>query len=276
MVKKLYRYQLPWGKDRFREGFILEWDGKFGEIAPLPGLSGETLDEALQEVKEWMLVGRPPTLPSVRFGIASAQRLLKSVKLPLCGLGPKKDFSVLKLKLGSLPLSEAIALAKEYRGHGLKADCNRAWSLEEALFFASHFKPEDFIYLEEPVRSIEELIVFSQKTHFPIALDESIHTDWSKIPSLRAIVVKPTLLGSILKVKPPLELVLSSSYESGLGLVHIANLAKGKTPLGLDTVFPADLLTHPIECSKGIFSWEKTENFLNFEKLCLVLDKKTG
>ncbi|MBU6383349.1 MAG: hypothetical protein KGQ49_03620 [Verrucomicrobia bacterium] len=264
MVKKLFRYQLP-----KREGLILQWDDLFGEIAPLPGFSKETLQEAEKEVTEWILNGASPSLPSVRFGIASAQRPLQSVRLRLCSLGPKPGFPAWKLKLGHLPLQEAIRFAKEHKGPHVRLDCNRAWSLDEALEFASHFQPGDFDYLEEPVKTVPELREFSRITRFPIALDESIDTDWSQIPSLKTIVVKPTIVGGAPKTH--LNLVLSSAYESGLGLLHIANLARNRLPIGLDTVFEEDLLAHPIQSSAGVFAWNKEEPLLNMDRLCRVL-----
>ncbi|MBX7065976.1 MAG: hypothetical protein K1X28_01975 [Parachlamydiales bacterium] len=266
MVKELYRYKL-----QKREGLILKWDHGLGEIAPLPGFSKETLLEAETELKAWVLENRSPTLPSARFGIASAQRPLESVNLPLCALGSKKGFPTVKLKTGHLSIPDAIHLAKDHLKLKPRLDCNKAWSLEQALEFASHFKPTDFDYLEEPVKSEKELIEFSKITQFPIALDESIHMDWSQIPSLKTIVVKPTIVGFVPKIPLKYRLVLSSSYESGLGLIHIANLAKGHLPIGLDTVFQDDLLLNPIQCSNGEFVWEKSDPVIDFAKLCRVL-----
>lgn len=255
---KLYRYRLPFKNGTYREGLILESDNHYGEIAPLPGFSKETLLDAQKEALDWIQFKKKPTLPSVQFGISSLQKRLKPIHLPLSALGSKPGFSTVKLKLGHLPLSDAISLVKEHSKHAsLRLDCNRAWTLEEALSFASHFKPTDFLYLEEPVKTFEELIAFSQKTQFPIALDESIHNNWSLIPSLKAIVVKPTLLGSIPRVPPHLDLILSSSYESGIGLLHIAHLSQNALPVGLDTytAFQEDLLVDPIDTSNGFFSW---------------------
>jgi len=270
MVKKLFRYKLPMKNGKNREGLIVQLDDGFGEIAPLPGFSKETLEEAQIEALEWAHTGKEPTLPSVRFGIASTKKPLQSVHLPLCSLGPRDGFTTTKIKLGHLPLSDAISLVKEhYRKANLRLDCNRAWSLEEALEFASHFKPDDFAYLEEPVRSFAELVAFSKATQFPIALDESIHGDWAQIPSLKAIVVKPTIVGYIPQIPPHLDLVLSSAYESGLGLLHIANLARSTLPIGLDTYRAMEdaLLINPIECSSGTFSWQISNPLLNMSKL---------
>ena len=51
MTARLYSYKLPlknlpWKE---REGLILEWNGNWGEIAPLPGFSRESLAEAKAE-----------------------------------------------------------------------------------------------------------------------------------------------------------------------------------------------------------------------------------
>lgn len=271
MVKKLYRYRLALKNNQHREGLIIQDGERFGEIAPLPGFSKETLKEAEQEALNWIETDAPPTLPSVRFGIDSLQIELHSIKLPLASLGVKEGFTTQKLKLGHLSLQEAIDLVKKQSSKArIRLDCNRAWSLKQALEFASHFTSNDFIYLEEPVQSVEELIEFSKLTNFPIALDESIDTDFSKIPSLKAIVVKPTVVGTIPSIPKHLDLVLSASYESGLGLLHIAHLAKGNLPVGLDTydALEEDLLINPIQTKNGIFSWKKSEPILNINKLC--------
>ncbi len=265
---KLYQYTLG-----TREGLILQSDIGFGEIAPLPGFSRETLAEARRETIALLRHQKEsPTLPSVRWGLACAQKKLRSVHLPLCALGPRPGFTTLKLKLGHLPLDEAIALTKKHLPFRLRLDCNRAWTLDQALAFASHFKPTDFAYLEEPVRTFEELVRFSELTRFPIALDESIHCDWTELPSLKAIVVKPTIVGFIPTVPPHLDLILSSSYESGLGLLHIANCAPNSLPIGLDTyhALADDLLTTPIDCSSGYFSWNHSEPLINLSKLTRI------
>lgn len=259
---RLYEYNLA------RRGLLLQIDSQFGEIAPLPGFSKETLEEARTETIEWMKTKKSPTLPSVKWGIECAQKPLQSVHLPLSALGPKEGFSTVKLKLGHLSIQEAIHFVQKFVGKfHLRLDCNKAWSLAEALTFTSHFKPTDFEYMEEPVQSFEELIEFSKATQFPIALDESIGSNWNAIPTLKAIVVKPMIVGGIPPIHASLQLILSSSYESGLGLLHIANRSSNPLPLGLDTYQTPDLLHTPITCAKGVFSWQKSSPLLDLSKL---------
>lgn len=265
MLKRLYQYKFG-----SREGLVLQVDDLFGEIAPLPGFSKETLDEARTEALNWIHKDAPPTLPSVSWGIECTKHPLKSVHLPLCALGFRPGFPTVKLKLGKLPLNEAIALVKKYKNQcRLRLDCNKAWTLSQALEFVSHFEPTDFAYLEEPVQTFDELVRFSEMTHFPLAVDESIHSDLNAIPSLTTVVVKPMIVGGIPKIPPHLNLVLSSSYETGLGLLHIARSANNTLPIGLDTA-RNDLLTTPISSENGIFSWKLTNSPIDMSNLCAL------
>lgn len=261
MVKRLFRYKVA-----KREGLILQNGDHFGEIAPLPGFSKETLGEAEIEALQWIRENREPRLPSVRFGIDCAKRSLNSVKIPLCSLGQKMGFPTVKLKLGHLTVPEAIDFVKSKKG-ALRLDCNRKWTLNQAIEFTTYFKSTDFLYMEDPT---EDLVAFSKATGFPVAIDGLLPSNWREIPTLKAIVIKPTIVGYIPDVPPHLDLILSSSYESGLGLLHIANLAISSLPIGLDTVPKQDILINPIQCESGLFIWEKSDPILDIKKLCPV------
>lgn len=264
---KLYRYHY------LRERFLIENNGCWGEVAPLPGFSKETVSEAFDEIRNLWPDLSQANHPSVQFGWASAHTPFAPVHIPLASLkSPKEGTKTLKLKLGCLSLKEAISLVKKNTRYKLRLDFNRSWPLEKVVEFTRHFKPTDFDYLEEPVDNFNDLISFSINTQFPIALDESIHSNWSEIPTLKAIVVKPTVVGAIPKIPPHLDLILSSSYETGIGLIHVALLAQNKLPIGLDTYagFKNDLLTTPIDCANGYFSWTPSKNPVNLNKLCEI------
>lgn len=272
VVAKLFSY-----KTQSREGLILQWNNGFGEIAPLPGYSKETLEEAKEEILRNLpnLPDAKPTLPSVQFGLFAASKplSLNPLRVPISALNhPKLGCNTLKLKVKNLSLTEAIELVKKYLGkYRLRIDCNRSWTLSQALFFASHFSRTDFEYLEEPTQTFEELELFSKKTLFPIALDESLRENvpYGQIPTLQAFIVKPTLMGIIPKLPPEIPVVFSSSYESSLGLLQIARLASGTIPHGLDTVSD-DFLIPPLRIENGYLTWNPSPNPINFSKLCLI------
>ena len=329
MTASLYSYSLPTNIPSLpiREGLLLEYDGGWGEIAPLPGRSRETLLEAKEEILRCLpnLSKTTPIYPSVRFGIESASRPLRSIRVPLSLFNrPRPGFTTLKLKLGHLSIDDAIALVQSlFKTYRLRLDCNQAWTLDEALYFVSHFSPQDFDYLEEPVPS-SDLIRFSTLTGFPIAVDESyfyrdplgfvnfggpqsgsdfddreeshIAAIWPtkdrqkmgrsdgrknsqnltgrggiyELPNLKAVIIKPTCTGFVPKL--PVPIVLSSSYESSLGLLQIGSLAS-QLPVGLDTfgLFLQDLLVPPLKAENGYLTWSPTHAHpIDKTKLCLI------
>ncbi len=276
-VARLYSYSLKTSAPRWplRQGFLLQYNEGWGEVAPLPGFSRESLTEALEEIHTFFprLASATPRLPSVRFGLRQAlSPFLKTpLKQPLCLLNePRPRFSTLKLKLAHLPLDDAIAYVQRHVGKfRLRLDCNRAWTLEEALLFARHFSPRDFEYLEEPLQNNRELPLFSNLTRFPIALDESPLQE--EIPTLAGIVVKPTLKAT---PRTKIPLIFSSAYETSLGLLQIARLgSRSKIPLGLDTFryFEEDILVPPLRAEEGFILWNPSqENPIDVSKLTLL------
>lgn len=237
-----------------REGIILRQGDRVGEIAPLPGFSRETLTEASAELVFYLKTGSPPTLPSVRWGLTCLKTPLLPVRTPLCALNcPRDGCTTLKLKLGHLTVEDAVAHVRTFLGKfRLRLDCNRSWTLSQALHFASHFSPTDFEYLEEPTRA---LIEFSKITQFPVAVDESFREGFPylDIPTLKAVIIKPMLVGEIPEL--PVPIVLSSSYESSIGILHIAQRASPHMAHGLDT-FREDLLQPPLRIENGHLVWK--------------------
>lgn len=269
MVKKLYEYHF---KKTGRRGLILQIDDGFGEIAPLPGFSRETFSEAKKEAFDVLFEKKEPSLPSVKFGFMTAKKpfLNAPIKAPLCALNrPHSGCTTLKLKVGELSLEQASNLISKYLGkYKLRVDFNKKWPLENILRFASVFKKEDFEYLEDPGQSLEDLVIFSKKTDYPIALDHFREEDTKDIASLKALVIKPTLWGYIPKMKK-IPITFSSSYESSLGILLIAQMSSSNTPLGLDT-FSEDLLNPPLKVEDGFLCWSPSTNPIAFEKLCLL------
>lgn len=252
-----------------------------GDVAPLPGWSRETLEESIAELNEkkqdiidinWSSdscfedLAKLNLLPSVMFGLESA---LLSILDPLPEFTPlvsaflmgspdqilelaklrqSEGFTSAKLKVSHLSFSEAAqviyALKDRFR---LRIDVNRVWETEEALRFFAQFPLDAFDYVEEPFKNPHDLRVF---TH-PLAVDESFPqnlslSDLESLPTLRALVYKPTIQGGMVKALPlrdwtkkrGISLVLSSSYESDVGHAHIACMAyrlKLLAPVGIGT-----------------------------------------
>lgn len=251
----------------------------WGEIAPLPQFSVETPEAAQQQAVEWLArwcAGEQPEespLPSVAFGISCALAELSGQlsaegcwqSALLCSGDPDTLFTRLqnkpaplaKIKVG---LYEAVRdgmqvnlLLEAIPDLTLRLDANRSWTLERALQFARYVSTRlrgRIAFLEEPCRTVAESIAFARQTGIAIAWDESLREDAALLsaqPGVRALVIKPTLTGSVQKVQQQvagalrmgLTPVIGSALESSLGLTQLARLAHKLTPgivPGLDTL----------------------------------------
>lgn len=262
MPFKIHEYSLPLQNGTYRHGLILQNGDQYGDVAPLPGFSRETLAEAKAEILRVIETREPPTLPSVRFAVACAAIPFPTqAHVQVAALHEHKPgFRTVKLKMGNLSVEEAIALVKRTTGVERRLDFNQQWPLEKLLRFAEHFSPSDFAYLEEPTNNFEDLLTFSKATAMPIAVDESIpHVPYWEIPTLKAVVVKPTILGELPYIPPKTTLIFSSAYESGIGLIHIAKLCEGYPNVahGLDSysAFLKDVITPRPVIENGVLKW---------------------
>jgi len=271
---------------KVREGLVVRLrDEKgrtgFGEIAPLPGFSRESLAGAIKETRKLRnrLLGKEISesfihhgLLSVSFGIGTALCGLTSKKIaqkiPVSGLLQgnksqivreakllvKKGIRTLKIKVGSGSLKQDVEKVVAVKGAvgrhvRLRLDANRAWSLEKAAAFVRAIGRRQIEYIEEPLKNSSALAAFFAKTKMSFALDETLR-DLNPIrfhppKGLCAIVLKPTLLGMDktfrwirLAKRKQIKTVISSSFESGLGISALADIAfhvSPKTPAGLDT-----------------------------------------
>ncbi|HEV8344807.1 MAG TPA: o-succinylbenzoate synthase [Candidatus Binatia bacterium] len=286
----------------------------WGEIAPLPGFSRESLEFARQETlklkspligtdlpedlsprgKGWSRWKLPGDLaPSVRCGLELAVWNLHPVEEPrrkvlVNGLltGPRDEvfhwayemvrlgYRAVKLKVGGRPLAEEIEITWKVRDTAgdrvrLRLDANRAWSLDQAVKFGKAVSTCDIDYIEEPTADPADFEAFSSECGIPVALDETLlHSPikaLEEIHGIKAIILKPTLLGGFqkahdlaqkaqsLRIQP----VVSSCFESGVGILGLARFAAFLSleyvAAGLDTYrwLQADVLVPKLEIDRG-------------------------
>lgn len=239
---EVWQYQIPMDSGvvlrnqrlKQREGLLirLTQDGQtgWGEIAPLPGFSEESLAEARAELLTWldqwqiMKEGELPRIPSVAFGLSCALAELSGTLpqaadyriAPLCSGDPDE----LILALAAMP-GEKIAKVKigEYEAVRdgmvvnllleavpdlrLRLDTNRRWTPLKAQQFAKYVNPayrSRIAFIEEPCQHPEQSLEFSQATGIAIAWDESLREagyTFKSEPGVVAVVIKPTLTGSL-------------------------------------------------------------------------------
>ncbi|PVX42831.1 O-succinylbenzoate synthase [Pasteurella langaaensis DSM 22999] len=308
----LYRYSIPVDsqlilRNRFlkcREGLLVQVKCKdkegWGEIAPLPEFSQETLEQAqaqsIQWLKQWdearsknEKLSLESLYPSVAFGLSCALAEMQGElgeqgnyqTAPLCYGDPDELYEpldqmqgekVAKIKVGMYEANRdgliADMLLEAIPDLHLRLDANRSWTSAKAAMFAKYVKPEHrarIQFLEEPCKTREESRQFAQDTGINIAWDESVREPDFEVkaePHLAAIVIKPTLVGSLQKCINLIEqahaqgikAVISSSIESSFGLTQLARIAQQYTPSvtpGLDTL---DLM----EC-QVVRQWQDSE-----------------
>ncbi|GEN26571.1 o-succinylbenzoate synthase [Halovibrio variabilis] len=286
MQLALYRYSLPFRQPLMfkgmrlvsREGLLVTINGQWGEIAPLPGFSIETLAAAEAESLACLAAIQrgekaTPTLPSVQFGFDCALRLWPAtLPTPLppypllqgapAALMANLDNIVagwgalppprLKLKVARFAMAEELALinllATRLPTTKLILDANGGWTREEAQRFCERLPLEQIDYLEEPCASFADTIAVAEASGVNVALDETLSRGdaWHCHPQLKALVIKPTLIGSLNGCEAlvqraregNLRVVISSSFESDLGLGLLGRLASewaADEPPGLDT-----------------------------------------
>lgn len=268
---------------KMRDGlYVRLLDGErqgWGEISPLPGFSQETWEEAQVALLAWVDGWQQgedvlPTMPSVAFGVSCALAEIAGTlpeaadyrAAPLC-TGDPDDLvlqladmpgeKVAKVKVG---LYEAVRdgmvvnlLLEAIPELQLRLDANRAWTPLKAQQFAKYVNPDyrnRIAFLEEPCKTRDDSRAFARETGIAIAWDESLREadfTFEAEEGVRAVVIKPTLTGSLEKVREQVQAaqalgltaVISSSIESSLGLTQLARIAAWLTPQtipGLDTL----------------------------------------
>ncbi|MBS9429780.1 o-succinylbenzoate synthase [Photorhabdus akhurstii] len=267
----LYRFRLPmeagvilrYQRLKTRDGFLvhLQENGQqgWGEIAPLPEFSKETVEQAGEAtvawLKRWRLGAEPDEseLPSVAFGISCALAELQGKlpqdadyrKAPLCNGDPDELIvclsnmsgqKVAKVKIG---LYEAVRdgmvvniLLEAVPDLSLRLDANRSWSRAKADSFAKYVNPDyrhRIAFLEEPCQTPEQSLAFSRDTGIAIAWDESVRDEGFNVAAqagVTAIVIKPTLIGSLACCRQ----LISAAHNAGLEAVISSSI---ETSFGL-------------------------------------------
>jgi o-succinylbenzoate synthase len=258
---------------RERKGVLLENPemGGWGDAAPLPGFSRESLEQVLDALTAGDVDA--PELPSLRFAVECASRPFALPALPVAvnalwipASESVCDFCrrignwinpVVKIKPGKTPDLQAMRDFCSARPDArLRIDGNRQWSIAETLRVFESLPGNVLDYFEEPLSDPDGYAQIRRRVDLPLALDESLLTGGGdgafSLPGIKALVLKPTLLGNredrapllAMAVSQGWSLTWSSCFESGIGLWQLAALAKEDGHAGLDTaaIFTHDLI----------------------------------
>ena len=173
----------------------------------------------------------------------------------------------------------------------LHLDANQAWELEDAVRFGREIECSTVAYIEEPLKHVFQTPEFYQETLIPVALDESLmklsFEEFKSMDGVDVLILKPTVLGGLERAWQYMQqaralglaAVISSSFESGLGILTLANLASCTVrdqAAGLDTLkwFTQDLLEENVLIRHGKINIRQRpprSEDINFELLKEIL-----
>jgi o-succinylbenzoate synthase len=218
-----------------REGLLLRLRRRgggigWGEVAPLPGFSRETMAEALTELQQWRTAGHPEvyvfesraTTHGVEqaleesLGQTASEWRHSWVYLNALVTGSEdqvveqtetavaRGYRAVKLKVGGRAPDEDARMVRRVAAitgsvATLRLDANRAWTLNEAKTFLDGVGDLAIEYIEEPLHDPASLFELAAIFPVPLALDETLREDparWRDLLAVAsAVVLKPMLMG---------------------------------------------------------------------------------
>lgn len=258
-------------------------------------------------------------LPSLLFGVEQAiiSLLIKRGELDsilskdktiavagLVGINPKEevlknvddlladDYKTIKIKLGNNSVEDDINLVKEICKRvddsiKIRLDINGKWSYPQAEFAVNNLPIDKIEFIEQPVNNINEIVMLSDFSPIPIAVDESVNNtnearNLIERSNIKIIVLKPSILGSIIQTIVLIKLaenngkkiIISSAFESVVGrsaLVLLASIVNDKVAHGLNTAkyFESDLGKDPYSIFNGVIHFNPLIFPPNFSDLTL-------
>ncbi len=184
------------------------------------------------------------------------------------------DFQTIKIKLGVNSVEDDVEFVKQIANRiddsiKIRLDLNGNWNYQQAEFAVTNLPQDKIEFIEQPVNNINELVMLSDFSPIPIAIDESISNiaeakDIVERSNITTIVLKPSILGSIIQTISLIKsaenlgkkIIISSAFESVVGrsaIVWLASFVSGKHAHGLNTAthFDEDLAADDYMVSKG-------------------------
>ncbi len=252
-------------KTLFRKrGFLLaiEHEGRkyVSEVSLLPAFGTEHFEHAerILNGESMMMHSAPATV----FGLDCIRHALekkddREIRVPITKLLPSgknediiaaarqamiESFDTVKLKVGFRSVEEDIALintlALDMPELVLRLDANLGWTPDDVKKLADALPREAVEWIEDPCRlSMREWAELQDQVGIPFACDEAFQEqeilDYDGVPGFKTFVLKPARMGAIREREALLvrmreegiAIVLSSMFDSSVGLAHLAHLA---------------------------------------------------
>jgi O-succinylbenzoate synthase len=242
-----------------REWIEIHTNGKIVDLAPLPGLHLESLEEALHDFKSGNFKTPSALFAKEVLEIEIDEKSTPKINRldfidldadPLSYYHKWNDNEVVKLKIARNDLKAEekwlkSLLQSNHKNISFRLDANRSLSIEEFNKLIQNIPLESIQYFEEPLQDIHKYNDISID-NISIALDENISYR-SSINLAKFLVIKPTfnlsVKDTLIELKEnQFSIIISSAFDPPNNMKHLEQLAS-KTPLacGLDTLKYFDL-----------------------------------
>ncbi len=183
--------------------------------------------------------------------IASKSDMLKSIDDLLIN-----NFKTIKIKVGVGKFEDEIDLLNLVSSRvddsiKIRIDVNGNWNYQQAEIAVNNLDKDKIELIEQPVKDINEIVMLSDFSPIPIAVDELIKNsnDAKNIiekSNISTVVLKPSILGGIIETISLIKsaenfrkkIIISSAFESVVGrsaIVLLASLVSNNIAHGLNT-----------------------------------------
>jgi len=275
-----FRYSLPVAGGGIRDGILIRLENSvgavgWGDAAPLPGWSAETLDDVIAAIRSGKSEAQAPSslvcaIEAARFALQKYETRSSRLDhlflnalldgsfqemLERAGSAVEKGCRCFKIKVAGISSDDLPSLLRSISALAngqcrFRIDPNRAWEFDATLRVAETLKEYPVDYIEEPLRDSSKLPDLIKSCSVGIALDETLREIGpSQLPAFKgasALVLKPTLMGGFKVCRDFAEAgaalgmasVVSACYESGVGIYALARFAltlPRSAAAGLDT-----------------------------------------
>jgi O-succinylbenzoate synthase len=301
---RAYLYRLPLADGGVREGILLHQSNRWGDAAPLPGWSRETIEEVKASLHD--------SEDSVPASLRCAREALEEDWVPLRNEVPlnalldgsadeilvgavrayREGCRCLKIKTSRVDSGRLVNLLREITRETqglcqLRLDPNRSWAFEETLRIAESLRDFPIEYFEEPLSDAQRLPELIARSACRIALDETLReispADLSLFQGAAALVLKPTIMGGFEHCRQfalegerlGMASVVSAAYESGVGIHALGRFAASLPRIsaaGLDTYsrLESDVLTNRLDLSGFVFRSDQALPAIDESRLVLL------
>jgi O-succinylbenzoate synthase len=259
-----------------RHGVLIHGPSGWGEFAPFPdytdAAASRWLDAALEAAYgTWPDPVRTEIPVNAIIPAIPADHAAAMARSAVIDHG----CTTIKVKVGGTLLEDEarVAAVRDVLQHTtpqgrLRIDVNGAWTLDEAIVALQRLQAYDLEYVEQPLRSADDLRELRRRITVPIAIDESIRSDPEHAGAhLREIadiaVLKVAPIGGVhialqLAERIGLPVVVSGSLDSSVGLAPGLAFAGalpelgGACGLGTGLLLATDVVDDPVVPKSGV------------------------